>query len=68
MKKALKTSDGLAHVMSVLAEEESSNTALIASLTTPSLSPAPSNPPPQAPASQPPQSQVVNNLVTKVQL
>lgn len=74
MKKALKTSDGLAHVMSVLAEEDASNAGLIASLTTPSLPPATSNQPPRAPTSHPPQPQVAsvhtkfNNLATKVQL
>lgn len=50
-KKALKTDKGLKTIMSVLAEEEKTNTALVAALQTvpPPAVPAPLPPPPQAP-------------------
>ena len=50
-KKALKTPSGLKTVMSVLAEEEQSNTALVAAI---QASMTPSAPPPQLPPVPPP--------------
>ena len=68
MKKALKTADGLAHVMSILAAEETSNAALVASLSqAPALPPAPSATPPINPQVASVNTKF-NNLATKVQL
>ena len=49
-KKSLKTANGLAHVMAIMAEEENSNTALVASLNQAPLPPPPLNPPVAAPS------------------
>ena len=51
-KKAFKTPEGLAHIMSVMKEEEHDNSALIASLQynpTPALPPTPAEVPPANP-------------------
>ena len=76
LKKALKTPEGLAHVMSVMAEEETSNAAVVASLAStnqPPLPPAPAtNPPPPPPATSDGNVGSVStsfpNLATKVKL
>lgn len=72
-KKSLKTANGLAHVMAVMAEEENSNTALVASLTQAPLPPPPLNPPAAAPSNPDhPTIASVNSrfhsLATRVQL
>ncbi len=68
MKKLIRTPDGLAHVMSLLREEESSNVNFAAGLA-PALPPPPAAAPPTAPAAVGASVDAqFHNLATKVRL
>jgi hypothetical protein len=76
MKKAMKTPEGLAHIMSIMAEEEERSSAYVSSLrsslqSTP-LPPVPAGAPTAAPSAPPIQVGSVeatySNLSTKVKL
>jgi hypothetical protein len=68
LKKSIRTPEGLAHVMSVLREEESSNSDLAATLG-PALPPPPAPaPPPTPPAVAASVDAQFKNLATKVRL
>ena len=69
MKKAMKTPEGLAHVMSIMAEEEAKSTAYVASLRS-TLPPAATAPPSAAPSAAQVESVAGNysNMSTQVKL
>ena len=73
MKKAMKTPEGLAHIMSIMAEEEEKSSAYVSSLRSSlqstSLPPVPAGAPPSAPPIQVGSVEATySNLSTKVKL
>lgn len=67
-KKSLKTPEGLAHIMSVMREEESTNAALTAGMTSPLPPPPTTATPPAQPAVASSVDAHFQNLATKVRL